>query len=176
MKKKEPLWQRLLLVFAVLAAPFLLFFMGFIIWYMWRQFILPVELKAKNRHYIATTYPWSFITINASGRAVQSMDTDGLDDPISPRMYPSAQRGLAVNDFRIEVLHREKSIPKTVKVHWQIAGDASNQTQQLDFPQAPLGSDGYYIFQLGKDGKWTIEFSPELPKSLPIPDDDGTSG
>jgi hypothetical protein len=132
---------------------------------------VPIMDERERQQWNKSTYPWNFWTVNASGVPVKFMDTDGLDDPVFHRMYPSARPGLGVESTKEDHLRRVKRIPLKFKVIWRVDGDEENRIQELEFPQVSLGSDGIYVFKFRKDGKWTMEFDPDMNRPWRNPEE-----
>ena len=71
-------------------------------------------------------------------------------------------RTLAPGEHSFNYLSRQ-NIPAEVQIAWRFVGDTADKTAQILLSDVPKdAADGELFFVLSSNGRWTVEYAPQL--------------
>jgi hypothetical protein len=106
------------------------------------------------------TYPWAIQVSNRSGETLEFYTVKG--EPTW--LFPGTLKNLPSNQFKTMGWPRIKTVPKSCTIQWKLLTHAATQQQEVMIPPIPSNSDGWVVFELGRDGEWKSSFSHELTR------------
>ena len=92
---------------------------------------------------------------NRHAGEIATIRLTGFSEPVDCRT-------LAKGEHSFNYLSRQ-DIPIEVQIAWRLVGDTADKTASVSLSSVPKdAADGELFFVLSSDGRWTVEYAPQL--------------